>query len=539
MTFARAGGVLLHPTSLPGPFGIGDLGPAAHDFLDRLVRAGQSVWQVLPLGPTGYGSSPYQSLSAFAMSPLLVAPERLREAGLASPDDLASLARASMHADLAAAAAERHRLLRRAHDRHRAGDGSEAPARAARFAAFQEAHARWLDDYALYAALKEAHAGRAWTDWPEPLRRREAGALARARDEHADSIERAAFAQFLAHEQWDHVRSAARERAIAVLGDVPIFVAHDSADVWANQATFDLDGSGLPRVVAGVPPDYFSETGQLWGNPHYRWIDLAARGYDWWIDRMRHALAAFDRVRVDHFRGFQASWEVPAGESTSIPGRWVDGPGRALFDALSAALGTKTEDLPIVAEDLGEITPEVHRLRDELGFPGMRVLQFGFGESPRTEIHAPHNFVRNCVAYTGTHDNDTTVGWFRGSGGDRRTTEDVSAEQSRVLRYTGTDGREIHWDMIRLLAQSVADTAIVPMQDVLGLGSEARMNTPGRSSGNWEWRLPGFDAAFHASMERLAAITEATGRRPTPAPPLPPPPSPSAETGPAGPTPPD
>ncbi len=522
MTFARAGGILLHPTSLPGRFGVGDLGPAAHDFLDRLARARQSVWQVLPLGPTGYGNSPYQSSSAFAAHPLLVSPERLREDGLLAADDLAPLLPASgARVDHIAVTSERGRLLRRAFDRFRAGEGAEPEARRARFASFSDANAGWLPDFARYAAIKETQGGRAWTDWPEPLRRREPAALQRAGVELADEIELVALAQFLVHEQWEDVRRHAQSLGIAILGDVPIFVAPDSADVWAGQSLFDLDDQGRPRAVAGVPPDYFSETGQLWGNPLFRWDALAERRYEWWTDRMRHAFTMFDRVRVDHFRGFQATWVVPAGESTSIAGRWVEGPGRALFDAIAAALGKKPRELPIVAEDLGEITPEVHRLRDELGFPGMRVLQFGFGESPRTEIHAPHNFVRHCVAYTGTHDNDTTVGWFHGGGGDRRTEAEVSAERARVLRYIGTDGRAIHWDMIRLLAQSVADTAIVPMQDVLGLGSEARMNTPGRPAGNWEWRWESLDETLDAAMERLAQITEATGRSPaapTPAP---------------------
>jgi 4-alpha-glucanotransferase len=522
MTFARAGGVLLHPTSLPGPFGIGDLGPAAHDFLDRLARARQSVWQVLPLGPTGYGNSPYQGLSAFAAHPLLVSPERLREVGLLAANDVASLARGSgARVEYVRVTDERGRLLRRAFDRFRAGEGGEPGARRTRFAAFRDTNAGWLPDFVRSVAIKERQGGRAWTDWPEPLRRREPDALERASTELADAIELAAFAQFLVHEQWEDVRRHAQSLGIAIMGDVPIFVAHDSADVWARQSLFDLDEEGRARTVAGVPPDYFSETGQLWGNPQFRWDALAERGYEWWIDRMRHAFAMFDRVRVDHFRGFQAAWVVPAGESTSIAGRWVEGPGRALFDAIAAALAKRPQELPIVAEDLGEITPEVHRLRDELGFPGMRVLQFGFGESPRTDFHAPHNFVRQCVAYTGTHDNDTTVGWFHGSGGDRRTAEEVSAEKGRVLRYLGTEGAAIHWDMIRLLAQSVADTAVVPMQDVLGLGSEARMNTPGRAAGNWEWRMESFDETFQAAMERLAEVTEATGRSPaaeTPAP---------------------
>jgi 4-alpha-glucanotransferase len=521
MTFPRASGVLLHPTSIPSPYRIGDLGPAAHGFLRRLAEAKQSVWQILPLGPTSYGNSPYQSLSAFALSPLLVSPELLLEEGLVARDDLALLAPSSgSRVDYAAVVPERAGLLRRALALHRDGAGADPAARRDRFEAFREASAEWLPELARFTAIKESRGGAAWTEWPRDLAMREPSAIERVDRDLRDEVELAAFAQFLAEEHWRRVRSRAAEHGVSILGDVPIFVAHDSADVWAHREIFDLDHDGRPRVVAGVPPDYFSETGQLWGNPLFRWETAAARVSTWWSQRMRRAFSLHDRVRIDHFRGFEAYWEVPARETTAIGGRWVKGPGRAPFDAIAAALGTAVGELAVIAEDLGEITPEVHALRDELGFPGIRVLQFGFGAEPRLEIHAPHNFARNCVAYTGTHDNDTTVGWFRGGPEERRTdsAERVADERARVLRYLGTDGRQIHIDMIRVLAQSVADTAIVPMQDVLGLGSEARMNVPGRAGGNWEWKLDAKDAErVEASLASLAQITDATGRAPDPA----------------------
>lgn len=509
--FSRASGVLLHPTSLPGPGGIGDLGPGAHRFLDRIAASGQSIWQVLPVGPTGYGNSPYQSTSAFAGNPLLVSPRFLLEEGLLPAEviDRVESAGLATRVDYPAVLAARERTLREAHERFTRGEGAELSKRRVRFDRFREEHRHWLDDYALYSAIRQSQQGRSWVEWPPELALRERGALERARAALADSIRFVEHAQFFFFEQWQRVRTHANERRIRMLGDVPIFVAADSADVWAHPEIFDLDEAGRPRVVAGVPPDYFSANGQLWGNPLFKWDELGARGFDWWIERMRHAVRLADLVRIDHFRGFEAYWEIPATEKTAIPGRWVKGPGRALFDALVAALG----QLPIVAEDLGEITEEVHALRDALGFPGMRVLQFGFSENSRDALHAPHNFERHCVAYTGTHDNDTTVGWFRGGPAtSTRTAEETASEHDRVLRYLGTDGREIHWDLIRVLLMSVAETAIVPMQDVLGLGSEARMNTPGRDSGNWEWRMPDGPVVDEA-LHRLLEMTATFGRR--------------------------
>lgn len=530
MTRARSSGILLHFTSLPGRFGVGDAGPEAHRFLERLAAAGQTVWQVLPLGPTSYGNSPYQSLSAFALNPLLVSPERLLDDGLVEPADLDTARRpAASRVDFAGVLAARERLLHRAHERFREGRARDAAEFAAAFDSFRRGAASWLPDFALFRAIKDAEQGRAWVEWPRELRLREPAALERASREHAEAIERIELAQHLAFSHWRALREHARELGVSFLGDVPIFVAADSADVWARRELFDLDEDGGPRAVAGVPPDYFSESGQLWGNPLYRWDVLAERGFDWWIARLGAAFALADRVRIDHFRGFEAHWEVPAGALTAAGGRWVKGPGRSLFDALERALGP----LAIVAEDLGEITPEVDALRDALGYPGMRVLQFGFAPDAREDRHAPHNFARNCVAYTGTHDNDTSVGWFRGSpGATTRSAREIAAEMARVLAYLGTTGERIHWDLIRLLLESVADTAIVPMQDVLGLGTEARLNTPGRPEGNWEWRLAGDgDAgsanaggggsddgprAFDAAMARLAEMTRTYGRAPAP-----------------------
>jgi 4-alpha-glucanotransferase len=507
----RASGILLHPTSLPGPGGSGDLGPEAHRFLARIAAAGQSIWQVLPLGPTGYGNSPYQSTSAFAGNPLLVSLRILQEEGLlpAEENERAESVGTAGRVDYPSVIAAREKALQIAHQNFSRGQGAEPAKRRERFERFREEHRTWLEDYALYSAIRTSQQGRSWVDWPVDLALRRKEAVERARHELADLIRFAEHAQFFFFEHWERARAKANELGIRILGDVPIFVAPDSADVWARREIFDLEESGRPRVVAGVPPDYFSANGQLWGNPLFKWDELGARGFDWWIERMRHAFRLADVVRIDHFRGFEAYWEIPANEKTAIPGRWVKGPGRALFDALVAALGK----LPIVAEDLGEITDEVHALRDALGFPGMRVLQFGFTEKPREAWHAPHNFVPHCVAYTGTHDNDTTRGWFEGGpASSTRTAEEAARERERVLRYVGSDGREIQWDLIRVLFMSVAETAIVPMQDVLGLGSEARMNTPGRDGGNWGWRMidgPAVDGA----LQRLSEMTATFGRR--------------------------
>ncbi len=507
---ARVAGILLHPTSLPGPHGIGELGPEAIRFLDFLHETGQGLWQVLPLGPTGYGDSPYSSFSAFAGSPLLVSLDRLAEQGWLDPAELARVPAFPRHeVDFELVKEHRRPLLAKAAATFE--KRADAASREARDA-FVARHAAWLADFALFTALKRAHGGAAWNTWDRALVERDAAALAKARRELAQGVREAEFEQFAFFEQWAAVRAAARERGVRIMGDVPIFVAHDSADVWSHPELFQLSGDGSAAFQAGVPPDYFSATGQLWGNPLYRWDALARTGYAWWIDRLRATFELFDLVRLDHFRGFEAYWEVPGDAQTAVAGRWVKGPGAALFEAARAALG----ELAIVAEDLGVITPEVEALRDGLGLPGMAILQFAFGADAHGNDFLPHNYPKRKVVYTGTHDNDTVVGWWRAGVGDSTRSEaDVERERTRALAYVGGDGSEIHWDFIRTLFVSVADTAIVPLQDVLGKGGEARMNLPGRGHGNWGWRYAA-EELTEVLRQRLRAITEGSGRVPPP-----------------------
>ncbi|QDU30125.1 4-alpha-glucanotransferase [Anatilimnocola aggregata] len=506
----RSSGILCHITSLPGKFGCGDLGPAADDFIDFLQRTGQTRWQVLPLGPTGYGDSPYQCYSAFAGNPLLISLERLVDDGLLTAADLKAfpVSADETKVDFDQVRPAHEALLRRAYDNYRSLANAKLKLA---FIAFQNSQAAWLADYSLFAALKEFHGGSGWTVWQAEFARRDLDALARVRVALAEAIERHAFVQFLFARQWQAVRKRCHAAGIMIIGDAPIFVSHDSADVWANPDLFYLDAAGQPTVVAGVPPDYFSATGQRWGNPLYRWHRMHANGYDWWCQRMAHSLQMFDFVRLDHFRGFEAYWEIPGTSPTAVGGRWVFGPGKALFEALAAKLG----GLPIYAEDLGLITPEVEQLRDELGLPGMRVLQFAFGDDAKSLDYRPHNYPRHCVVYTGTHDNDTTVGWFLSAAGDgtTRNNEQVERERNLVLSYVGGDGSEIHWDMIRQALGSIADTAIVPAQDLLGLGSAARMNLPGTGTGNWSWRMPP-GALTPAIEKRLATLTMIFDRDP-------------------------
>jgi 4-alpha-glucanotransferase len=500
--FPRASGVLLHPTSLPGRFGIGDLGAAAIEFVDTLAAAGQRLWQVLPLGPTGYGDSPYQCFSASAGNPLLISLDVLVEQGLLSPTEARGDHPFTDGAvDFPAVLAHRQAIWPRVLDRFEA---AAPPTVRDRFARFCHAQAAWLDDFALFMAAKAAHAHVAWTMWEPDIAHRDPAAVARWSARCDRSIRQHKLTQFLFFEQWARVRDACRERSIAIMGDLPIFVAHDSADVWARRELFRLEPDGRPTVVAGVPPDYFSTTGQLWGNPHYRWDALAGTGYAWWVDRFRALLNLVDRIRIDHFRGFAAAWEVPRDATTAVQGEWVAGPGAALFDAVQSALGA--EWLPFVAENLGVITPDVERLRERFGFPGMAILQFAFGTDPQAPDFKPHNYPRNRVAYTGTHDNDTTRGWWSGEvGHSTRSTADITNEREHARRYLGIDDAEMHWDFIRAVLASVADTAIVPAQDVLGLGSEARMNRPGTIGGNWQWRLlPG--QLTHEIAGRLAVM---------------------------------
>ena len=473
MKWPRAGGILVHPTSLPGPFGIGDLGPATISLLDFLAAARQTLWQVLPLGPTGYGNSPYAMLSAFAGNPLLISPQRLVEEGLLTPADVADHP-TFPHArvDFGAVISWKMALLRRSHLRF----VSSSPAATRHdYERFCEMQHGWLDDYALFAALKAEHEGAAWVHWEESLATRQPAALVQARRRLGSEIAFQKYAQFVFFRQWSTVREAAHQRGIFIVGDLAIFVAHDSADVWAHPELYQLDERGSPTVVAGVPPDYFSKTGQRWGNPLYRWDVLQETGYSWWIERVRRALELEDMIRLDHFRGFHAYWEVPASCETAVEGHWVPGPADALFSAISNALG----DIPLIAEDLGQITPGVRMLRKRLGFPGMKVLQFAFSADARRS-HLPHNFTRDVIVYTGTHDNDTTRAWFESRTGH---------ERAHVLRYLNCDPEHVVPAMIRAAFASVANLAVVPMQDVLGLGTEARMNFPSRPGDNWEWRL--------------------------------------------------
>ncbi|HEX8708153.1 MAG TPA: 4-alpha-glucanotransferase [Pyrinomonadaceae bacterium] len=506
MSFPRSSGILLHPTSLPGRFGIGDLGDSAYRFMDFLAAAGQSLWQVLPLGPTGYGDSPYQCFSAFAGNTLLISPERLADEGLLAHEDLAQPpAFPEERVAFGEVINFKNELLKKAFERFRQTTNARLRSD---FDAFIRHAASWLDDYALYRALKDAQHGRAWNEWEPELTGRVPAALARAREELREEIEAQKFYQFLFFKQWMALKGYCHHRGIKIIGDIPIFVARDSADVWTHPEQFKLDANGNPIVVAGVPPDYFSATGQLWGNPIYNWERMQAEGFRWWIERVRATLEIFDIVRVDHFRGFAASWEIPGGDQTAERGRWVSVPGRELFTAIRQALG----DLPVIAEDLGVITPDVVALRDHFGLPGMRILQFGFGGDSHNQ-DLPHNYIGNSVVYTGTHDNDTTVGWFTGVAGAGSTRDAAQIERERrfCLDYLQSDGREIHWDFIRAALASVADTAVVPFQDVLGLGTQARMNLPNSTDGNWAWRFKP-EALTEELSGRLKKMTELYGR---------------------------
>ena len=496
--FPRMSGLLLHPTSLPGPYGIGDLGEAAYRWVDTLVQARQQIWQILPLGPTGYGDSPYQTHSAFAGNLLLLDLEPLARAGYVPPGALeAAPSFPADRVDYGQLIRWKVPLLLSAHERFEAvADAAERQA----FEAFCDAHdAVWLHDYALFMALKAEFGGAPWDQWPPEVRCREFGALAHWSVRLAPQVMAHKFVQYLFFRQWGALKAYANERGVRILGDMPIYVAYDSADVWANQHLFHLDEEGRPTVVAGVPPDYFSPTGQRWGNPIYRWDRMEAEGFRWWVERFRIARQMVDIVRLDHFRGFEAYYEIPAEEETAVQGRWVKGPGAALFRAIFRELG----EFPIVAEDLGVITEEVERLRRQFGFPGMKVLQFAFS-SDHTNPYLPHNYEPDCVVYTGTHDNDTTVGWFATA---------PESERAHCLRYLGYQPDDIAWALIRLASASVARLAIFPVQDVLSLGSEARMNTPGRPEGNWQWRLQP-QMLTEAILAWLAEVTETYGRAP-------------------------
>ncbi len=500
MDLERSFGILLHPTSLPGPWGIGTLGDEARLFLDWISASGARWWQVLPLGPTGYGDSPYQSFSAFAGNPYLLDPEVFLARGWLSggapgafPED---------RVDYGLLYATRWPLLRRAY----AGFLGRATRREKRkLAWFAQAEGEWLSDYALFMALKNEHGGAPWTAWPRELRAREPEALRAARGTLREEVGFHAWTQWAFARQWGGLRAYAAERGIGILGDMPIFVSHDSADVWAHPELFHLDPEGNPAVVAGVPPDYFSATGQRWGNPLYRWEVHERDGFSWWLARVRHALQLFDLVRLDHFRGLQAYWEIPAEEPTAVRGRWVEAPGRALLQRIREELG----DVPIVAEDLGVITPEVEALRDGFGLPGMRVLQFAFAGGDDNP-HLPRNFPDHgrVLVYTGTHDNDTALGWYRSTPPEERERlASCLAQEGIPLRREG----DVPWALIELAFRSRARLAVIPLQDVLGLGPETRMNRPAQPSGNWAWRYRTSDLTEEIAHQ-LRALAERTGR---------------------------
>jgi 4-alpha-glucanotransferase len=503
MSFPRTAGILLHPTSLPSCGGIGDFGPAAYQFVDWLAASRQGLWQVLPLGPLGYGNSPYSSISAFAGNPLLISLERLAGHGWIDRGKISHIAAEAGPVEYDRIFVAKMPLL------FEAGRGfiASAPAGAReRFDRFCAENAWWLDDFVLFDALRAKHKLASWNGWPAELARRESGALERARKELADDLKIRSALQFAFYEQWRALRRYCSERNIRVVGDVAIFVNYDSADVWIHRDLFRLNENLESEVVSGVPPDFFSKTGQRWGNPLYRWDVMKERGYPWWIQRLRWATQNSDYIRLDHFRGFDQFWEIPASDPTAVNGRWVDGPRDDLFHKLREVLG----GLPFFAEDLGYITPEVHALRERLQIPGMAVLQFGFGDEG-AHMYLPHR-AAGKVIYTGTHDNDTTVGWFQSGAADH--------ERRNAECYLGRCEDGIHWAFIRAALNSVADLALIPLQDVLGLGSEARMNTPSLDGGNWKWRfaLEQLTPELTAKLAQLAAVTD---RLPQPFPILP------------------
>ena len=484
----RLSGILLHPTSFPGPYGIGDLDQEAYHFVDWLAGARQQLWQVLPLGPTGFGDSPYQCFSAFAGNPLLISPENLLHRGYLTHRDLAVPPFPQDKVDYGPVIQWKKGLLHRAFERFQHQETPES------FSSFVESEKHWLHDYALFMALKDRHGGRPWNQWDAPLRNREEEAMKDASERLYDVIKFHYFQQWIFFEQWLGVKRYANELGIQIIGDIPIYVAMDSADAWSHRDLFLFDDQRQPAVVAGVPPDYFSPTGQLWGNPIYDWEKMAADGYAWWIERFRANLRLYDEIRIDHFRGFYNYWAVPGDAKTAVNGEWRAGPRTNFFDAVIAALG----DIPLIAEDLGEPDPGVYKLRDHYGFPGMKVLQFAW-DSDASNSFLPHNFDKNFVVYTGTHDNDTTRGWYEKAS---------EKERDYVRRYLRVDGHDIAWDFIRLAMASTAKMALIPMQDAMNLGSEARMNTPSVAAGNWSWRyLPHqLNDGIQAGLAELAAL---------------------------------
>ena len=489
MVFPRESGVLLHPTSLPGPHGIGDFGPPAFRFIEWLEAAGQKLWQVMPLGPTGFGDSPYASPSAFAGNPLLISLNWLEGDGLLTPEEVNDAPPfPAHHVDFGAVVPFKERLLRLAYSRFIGGAGDRFRAD---FDAFVDTESWWLDDYALFMAIKRSQGMAGWHSWPRELRLRAPAAMDWARTEQAEEISFVHFTQWCFQVQWASLRRHANERGIRIIGDIPIFVAEDSADVWASQDQFQLDADGRAQAVAGVPPDPFSATGQIWGNPLFDWDAMQADDFGWWRKRIARTLVYVDIIRIDHFRGFAAYWSVPAGAATAAEGHWERSPGGDVFAAIRREFG----DIPVIVEDLGVITPDVISLREILGYPGMNVLQFAFETGPGN-VYLPHNYQRNSVVYTATHDNQTTVGWFSSRS---------EQERQAIQRYLGRNGHDIAWDLIRVALASIANTAIMPMQDVLRRGDEARMNVPGSAQGNWGWRCveSDFDGGLASGLHTL------------------------------------
>jgi 4-alpha-glucanotransferase len=499
MPFPRSSGILLHPTSFPSRFGIGDLGLEAYRFVDFLAQSAQQLWQVLPVGPTGYGNSPYASYSAMAGNPLMISPERLRDQQLLAEEDFANLPAFPVDkVDFEQVVQTKIPLLKKAYENFKA---KASPFQQNEFAGFCESKAYWLDDYALFMALKDAKGGASWYTWEPEIAKRGPEALEQWRQRLDAEIFYYKYIQFEFFRQWSELKRYANMRGIQIIGDIPIYVAQDSADVWAHPEIFCLDEqTGEAALMAGVPPDYFSATGQLWGNPVYNWEKLQQMDFKWWVQRFQAMLDYIDIIRIDHFRGFEAYWAVQQGETTAMNGKWIEAPGAALFQVLNDKLGK----LPVLAEDLGIITPEVEALRDQFEFPGMKILHFAFGSDPGNP-YLPFNYSRNCVVYTGTHDNDTTVGWFN---------QLSEHEKNAVLRYLGCTSPEgIHWDLIRLALSSVGNQTLIPLQDILGLGGEARMNVPSQAEGNWAWRYQP-NALTEEVRDRLKTLTETYGRAP-------------------------
>lgn len=495
--FERSSGILFHPTSLPGKYGIGTLGKEAYAFIDFLKKSRQKLWQIFPLGPTGYGDSPYQSFSSFAGNPYLIDFDLLIEAHLLSEEDLRDVffGDNEEYIDYGAIYNQKYPLLRKAYENFKSSDNHEMREN---LEDFKRENASWLNDYSLYISLKNHFNGLPWNEWAHDIKNREHGAMEHYKNELADDIEYHNFIQFLFFKQWGDVKRYANENGIKIIGDIPIFVAADSSDAWANPEIFLFDEERKPVKVAGVPPDYFSATGQLWGNPLYNWQKLKETNYSWWVERVRANLSTCDIIRIDHFRGFEAYWAVPYGDDTAINGQWEPGPGIDLFNAIKSQLG----ELPIIAEDLGLMTQGVIDLREATGFPGMKILGFAF-DSGEENDYLPHTYTKNCVVYTGTHDNDTLIGWFqKAKEEDRQFARDYLNSRS---------DDEIHWDAIRGAWSSVASMAISPVQDFLGLGSEARINTPGVAAGNWQWRLR-HGVLTDELAERIAKLTRVYSR---------------------------